>query len=167
MSSYDSRSIEYRSFASAKERCKSTNRADYYRYGGRGIKFLYSSFKEFLADVGLKPTAKHSLDRIDVEGHYEPGNCRWATSKLQAINRRGRSDNTSGYRGVQVRGGRYHASIGDFGLRLYLGSFATAEAAAKAYDEKALELRGSEAKLNFPIKKPPTSQVVEAQSVAA
>ena len=73
-----------------KQRCRYSKGRDYHRYGGRGITIYpawFESFKTFLADVGPKPTPEHSLDRIDNDGNYEPGNVRWATSKEQAANR--------------------------------------------------------------------------------
>jgi len=59
-------------------------------YGGRGITVspLWDDFQVFLKDIGDAPSASHSLDRIDVDGNYEPGNVQWATAKEQARNRR-------------------------------------------------------------------------------
>lgn len=57
-------------------------------YGARGIEVRYVDFQSFLADVGQRPTAKHSIGRIDNDGHYEPGNCRWETAEQQQNNTR-------------------------------------------------------------------------------
>lgn len=81
----------YRAWCGMKTRCGNPNRQDYFTYGGRGIticdRWLHS-FENFLADMGHKPTPKHSIDRIDPNGNYEPLNCRWATSKSQNRNTR-------------------------------------------------------------------------------
>lgn len=79
---------EYTAYASAKNRCENIRNTAYDRYGGRGIKFEFENYEHFLSVLGLRPSGEHSLDRIDVDGHYEPGNVRWATSKQQARNRR-------------------------------------------------------------------------------
>jgi ubiquitin len=83
---------EYRSWACAKDRCYNKKATGYNNYGGRGIKVCdrwLHSFENFLEDMGLKPTPKHSLDRIDVNGNYELSNCRWATQFTQSRNRKG------------------------------------------------------------------------------
>lgn len=84
-------SPEYRSWAHAIGRCENPNDGAYANYGGRGIKICArwrGSFEAFLADMGPRPSDKHSIDRIDVNGDYEPSNCRWATKHTQDRNRR-------------------------------------------------------------------------------
>lgn len=81
---------EYNSWKSMRIRCLYPKAANYQWYGGRGISICqrWSSFALFIEDVGPKPTPKHSLDRIDGNGNYEPSNCRWATQSDQLRNRR-------------------------------------------------------------------------------
>jgi hypothetical protein len=81
-------SAEYRIFISARQRCENANNKDYANYGGRGIKFLFNSFFDFLKEVGRRPSSEYSLDRIKVDEHYEAGNVRWATQTEQQQNRR-------------------------------------------------------------------------------
>ena len=81
---------EYRSWQHMKSRCFNPNHKNYLDYGGRGIKVcdLWLNFENFLADMGLKPTAKYSIDRIDNDGDYCPDNCKWYTQTEQVNNRR-------------------------------------------------------------------------------
>lgn len=74
---------EYRAYQAAKERCTNKSCQVWGSYGGRGIEFLFESFAQFMEWVGDRPGKQYSLDRIDGDGHYEPGNCRWATKKEQ------------------------------------------------------------------------------------
>lgn len=81
---------EYEAWAKLKSRCLNPNNAKYQIYGGRGISVCaqwVDDFGAFLSDVGPRPSSAHSIDRIDVDGNYEPGNCRWATPQTQSRNR--------------------------------------------------------------------------------
>ena len=82
------RTLEYASFSQAKQRCTNPNVSRFHHYGGRGIKFLFNDFEEFLAHIGPRPGKEYSLDRINNEGNYEPGNVRWETLKNQNRNKR-------------------------------------------------------------------------------
>ena len=79
---------EYHAYIGAKGRCTNQNDMRWDYYGGRGIKFLFNSFEELIAEIGMRPTKNHSLDRIDNSGNYESGNVRWATWSEQMENRR-------------------------------------------------------------------------------
>ena len=83
---------EYHCWTSMKSRCLNPSSTHFRHYGGRGIKICQrwlDSYEDFLADMGRRPSAKHSIDRYpDNDGDYEPGNCRWATHSQQMKNRR-------------------------------------------------------------------------------
>lgn len=84
------KSPEYISYRAMLNRCYDAKHPSYSRYGGRGIRVCdrwRESFQAFVDDMGLRPEG-HTLDRLDNDGDYEPGNCRWTTPKEQRLNQR-------------------------------------------------------------------------------
>lgn len=154
--------LEYNSLRHAIARCHDATSKRYGDYGARGIRVCdrwrfgeggVSGYQCFLKDMGRRPSAAHSLDRIDNDGIYEPSNCRWATRQQQASNRRHMG--VSKYLGVvkpqSRRTPRWGARITHKKKVTWLGSFRSEADAARAYDRAARELLGPEAVLNFPI----------------
>ncbi|MER5882692.1 hypothetical protein ABT160_02570 [Streptomyces sp. NPDC001941] len=85
-----SRTPEYRAWMRMIQRCTNPNNSNWSRYGGRGISVaacFRHDFEAFLREIGPRPTPSHSVDRIDNDRGYEPGNVRWATPSEQALNR--------------------------------------------------------------------------------
>jgi len=81
---------EYRTWCSMRGRCQNSKAKGFENWGGRGIKVCerWDNFENFLADMGPRPQGRYSIDRINVDGNYEPSNCRWATPSQQQRNQR-------------------------------------------------------------------------------
>ncbi len=122
---------EYRVWRIIKSRCTNPNFPSYADYGARGIGMCQrwaESYSAFLADMGRCPEGS-SIDRIEVDGNYEPGNCRWATASVQAKNKRTYRSNKTGFRGVCMRGTRFHSQISSNSKKHSLGTFDTLDQA--------------------------------------
>jgi hypothetical protein len=81
---------EHRAWLDMRKRCSNPRNKKFKHYGGRGIAVCerWTDFANFYADMGPRPGPGHSLDRINNDGNYEPGNCRWATWSQQRRNQR-------------------------------------------------------------------------------
>lgn len=134
---------ERQAFLAAKQRCSNPAHRDYAYYGGRGIRFLFSSFEQFAAELGPKPSPKHSIDRIENDGHYEPGNVRWALP-LQQIRNRSFKANKSGHTGVyhlpNRKGSKKYRAVVYLGYKPHFKNFATLDEAVAAIPKMRAEL---------------------------
>ena len=145
------RTPEYGCFTGMKSRCYNPKVKTYPYYGGRGIKICdrwLNSFENFYKDMGDKPEPKvdYSIDRIDNDGDYAPGNCRWITRDLQRHN--SRATGKSKYKGVAIHGDKFRATCRRDG-KSKIGSFYSEIKAAKAYNKWAIEMYGENATLNL------------------
>jgi len=113
-------------WAAMVKRCNNPKTHQFADYGGRGITVApeWRSFDQFLADMGMRPTPKHTLDRIDNDKGYQPGNCVWSTRGVQAKNKRRYTRNDESLpSGVWRVGDRYRAGIRVDRKPIHLGYF--------------------------------------------
>ena len=142
---------EYNILGSMWNRCYNDKNSRYYTYGGRGIKVCdrwrceprWKAVVNFLEDMGHCPKGL-TLDRIDVNGDYEPSNCRWADMSTQGYNQTLRSTNLSGRTGVHfdVKRNKWKSSITKDNKGIHLGRYDTFEDAVVAREAAELKYFG-------------------------
>lgn len=133
----------YTCLTNIKIRCLNKNAPNYEYYGGRGIAIheewlsSYENFRDWALKNGYKKGL--TIDRIDVDGNYEPSNCRWVTKLTQSANQRPKRNQT-GFPGVNPNYNKYKATISIDNKSIFLGNYDTKEEAFEVY-QKAKEKR--------------------------
>lgn len=124
----------YKTWENMHTRCRNKNTPGFSSYGGRGIKIhpRWYEFKNFLEDMGEKPDSTHTLDRINVDGDYEPENCRWADPRTQALNTR------RSWGSVLFTDNGWRVEF----QKCYIGRFKTKQEAQQALDNHLDEIFG-------------------------
>jgi hypothetical protein len=130
----------YRTWSMMIDRCYNPNCPHYRYYGGRGVRVCdrwLTGFDHFLADMGEKPSQAHTLDRVAINGNYEPSNCRWADRSTQNVNQRMKKTNKSGATGVNWHkaSNKWVAQVCRGRKKVHIGLFDTVEAAKQARDK--------------------------------
>ena len=131
---------EYYVWSSMKKRCDDQYTWNYRRYGGRGISYTkrWMYFSNFIGDMGNRPSPKHQLDRIDVNGNYCKENCRWVTPQTNAANR----PRYSNCMGAYKRGSKYTSIIGVNNKTYVIGTFPSKKEAQAEYVKMFKEWHG-------------------------
>jgi hypothetical protein len=142
-------SREYQSWQNMKRRCSDISNEAYANYGARGITYheSFEQFDGFFEYLGVCPEG-YSLDRIDNDGNYEPGNVRWASRSTQNANQRKRNGTESKFRGVSKTPHGWKASITFDQHSHHIGYYLIEEEAALAFDDYVLT-NSFDRKLNF------------------
>lgn len=135
----------YRLWDKVKQRCYNPKHNSYHNYGGRGISMYFNwinspvAFIEYCMKLPGHDNEKLSLDRIEADGNYHPGNLRFTTKTIQNRNRRSGTTNESGYTGVIKTGFRYHAQITVNNKTVHIGTYYLPSIAAKARDNYIID----------------------------
>ena len=133
-----SKTPEYDAYRHMLNRCYNPANINYKYYGGRGIQVCdrwKENIKNFMEDMGKKPSSEYSLDRINVDENYSPENCRWANKFTQARNKRVQYRSRTGVTGVIPGNNGYVASLRLYGHLNYLGTYGTVEEGKKVRKE--------------------------------
>jgi len=142
---------EYLTYRTMIRRVNSTDPETAKYYSDKGIKVCerwlephHQGLRNFISDLGYRPSNSHTLDRKDPSGDYCPENCGWVTFSEQSYNQSIASNNTSGRTGVVFRESKklWRASIGFQGQKIELGNFKDMESAVKAREEAELKYFG-------------------------
>lgn len=140
----------HRIWCNIKTRCLNKNSPQYEKYGKRNIKICeeWHTFKNFVTWALANGYQDNlSIDRIDVNGNYEPSNCRWADAHTQAANQRIKKNNTTGFTGVYKHYSKYRSQISLYGNVLNLGCFRDIKDAVIARNNFIIENGLSEYKI--------------------